>query len=136
MACSGSGRSSRFACILAPTPPLPALTGAPPPCDAPLAAAVALATAAWGITIARRRVTGSHAVIAAARPCLATRLAGALDGADVAARRQAAAVEPVYDAVPASSAIVELDAAALAQYRKFSRGARLGWVREWAPLAG
>lgn len=129
------GSSAPFASLLV-APPRP--LAAPVPLAAPdsfLAAAAAVATAAaWRVS--RRR---SHRIfydtedehVPTARPCLATRAAGALDGGVVASPLQLEEVDD--DAMPPPPAV---DAAGWATYRRFSKGARLGMVREWAPLAG
>jgi hypothetical protein len=148
------GSSAPFASILVSPPPTPLPLLLPVP-DA-LATATALASAAaWTVARwsgGRRGRRRRHPVLEAdsadaeadaARPCLATRAAGALDGGgpgvvvgmeDDDGGGRAGATPPPPP--PPLHDECEIDAAVLAQYRSFTRGARLGLVREWAPLAG
>ena len=144
-----TARSAPTPLVRPPAPPAPAAPAfaslglAPCPPDLSLALGAA---AAWGLLAAARRwwaVVGGgksseDAPAAGPLPDLACRVAGALGvgGASSSASRPDASGEEEEEEGGPPAALAALDPATLAAYRRFTRGARLGRVREWAPLEG
>ena len=105
--------------------------------------ALAVTACGWGLLAALRRLRARGQVDGrddSDLPDLATRVAGALEGG--AAPRGGCDEQPGSggtDESEASSSFLAapaFDASTLAAYRRFTRGAKLGRVREWAAIEG